>query len=75
MCFDDAVKVLQTISDKVTNVNWNVTQRSCSGGSGFKNYTSPFDTSGGIKTNVICNCTFQNGTVCHVTNMYVCFSF
>ncbi|KAF7822595.1 putative LRR receptor-like serine/threonine-protein kinase [Senna tora] len=62
----DEVEALQAISDKLTNVNWNVSQRSCSGDAGFHNVT----TSGNdIITNIICNCTFQNDTVCHVTNI------
>ncbi|XP_054815638.1 probable LRR receptor-like serine/threonine-protein kinase At1g53440 isoform X2 [Prosopis cineraria] len=63
----DEVKALQAISDKLTNVNWKVTEKSCNNGdSGFNNLTT---TSTQIVRTVICNCTFQNGTVCHVTHI------
>ncbi|KAK4285852.1 hypothetical protein QN277_002489 [Acacia crassicarpa] len=61
----DEVKALQAISDKLTNVNWKVTQTSCRTGLGFNNFTQ----STGITRNVTCDCTFQNGTVCHVTHI------
>ncbi|RDX64120.1 putative LRR receptor-like serine/threonine-protein kinase, partial [Mucuna pruriens] len=61
-----AVKALQAISDKLENVNWQVTERSCTDG-GFGGQISINDD---IMKNVTCNCTFQNNTVCHVDNMY-----
>ncbi|KAK4285844.1 hypothetical protein QN277_002484 [Acacia crassicarpa] len=62
----EEVEALQAISDKITNVNWKVTPTSCIKGDGFNNiFTSP----PGVTRNVTCNCTFQNGTVCHVTNI------
>ncbi|XP_054815641.1 probable LRR receptor-like serine/threonine-protein kinase At1g53430 isoform X2 [Prosopis cineraria] len=62
----DEVKALQAISDKLTNVNWKVTQTSCIKGDGFNNLVT---LSSGVTRNVTCNCTFQNGSVCHVTNI------
>ncbi|KAI9083521.1 hypothetical protein K1719_034463 [Acacia pycnantha] len=63
----DEVKALQAISDKLTNVNWKVTERSCnSGDSGFNNLLT---SSSEVTKNVTCNCTFQNGAVCHVTHI------
>ncbi|KAK4285848.1 hypothetical protein QN277_002487 [Acacia crassicarpa] len=67
------VKALQAISDKCKNVNWKVTQRSCiNANKGFNNFVinmsvpSPFPQ---IARNITCDCAFQSGTVCHVTNI------
>ncbi|KAK4255943.1 hypothetical protein QN277_008868 [Acacia crassicarpa] len=62
---DDEVKVLKAISSKIENLNWNVTSRSCIDG-GFKNETIDQNS---IIRNVTCNCSFQSGTICHVTNI------
>ncbi|XP_028772711.1 probable LRR receptor-like serine/threonine-protein kinase At1g53430 isoform X2 [Neltuma alba] len=69
----DEVKTLQAISDKCNNVNWTVTRRSCiNATAGFNNYMinmslpSPHIQ---IASNVTCDCSFQSGTVCHVTNL------
>ncbi|KAI9083596.1 hypothetical protein K1719_034538 [Acacia pycnantha] len=59
------VKDLQAISDKLTNVNWKVTQTSCTTGHGFNMLTQSSE----ITRNVTCNCTFQNDRVCHVTHI------
>lgn len=70
MCVFDTVKVLQTISDKLTHVNWKVAQTSCNNGDdGFNIASRSSD------LNVTCDCTFQNSTVCHVTHMYALFPF
>ncbi|XP_058747462.1 probable LRR receptor-like serine/threonine-protein kinase At1g53440 [Vicia villosa] len=63
----DEVKSLQAISDKLKNVNWKVTQRSCIDGSGFGNDNIDDDT----VRNVTCDCTFQNKTLCHVTSIFL----
>ncbi|XP_061351364.1 probable LRR receptor-like serine/threonine-protein kinase At1g53430 [Gastrolobium bilobum] len=60
----DEVKVLQTISDKVKNLNWRVTERSCSGDRGFDN-RNILDNQ--INRNVTCDCSFNSSTICHVT--------
>ncbi|XP_028772696.1 probable LRR receptor-like serine/threonine-protein kinase At1g53430 [Neltuma alba] len=67
------VDTLQAISDEYDNVNWAVTQTSCiNANEGFNNYIinmhqlSDFFT---LASNVTCDCSFQNGTVCHVTNL------
>ncbi|KAF7822596.1 putative LRR receptor-like serine/threonine-protein kinase [Senna tora] len=62
----DEVKALQAISDKLKNVNWNITERSCIDGQGFNNTLTLQYL---IERNVSCVCTFQNDTVCHVTNI------
>ncbi|KAK4285846.1 hypothetical protein QN277_002486 [Acacia crassicarpa] len=62
----EEVEALQAISDKLTNVKWKVTPTSCIKGDGFNNL---FTSLPGVNRNVTCNCTFQNGTVCHVTNI------
>ncbi|KAL1537685.1 putative LRR receptor-like serine/threonine-protein kinase [Salvia divinorum] len=60
----DEVDVLQTISSKLQNTYWeNVNRSSCHGG---------FNFTGGIRnvySRVVCDCSFNNGTVCHVTHM------
>ncbi|XP_040362505.1 probable LRR receptor-like serine/threonine-protein kinase At1g53430 isoform X2 [Rosa chinensis] len=58
------VKTLETISQKLQNSFWNISQSSCQdGGSSFnKNITDK------ILSNVTCDCSFANNT-CHVTNI------
>ncbi|KAK4255939.1 hypothetical protein QN277_008864 [Acacia crassicarpa] len=63
---EDEVGPLKAISSKMGKLNWNVTRHSCNDG-GFKNATIDED----IKKNVACNCTFSNGTVCHVTHIFM----
>ncbi|CAK8534960.1 unnamed protein product [Lathyrus sativus] len=61
----DEVKLLQTISDKLDNLNWKVTQNSCNDDNGFGNKNISKD----ILSSVTCVCTFNSSTVCHVTNI------
>ncbi|CAI8593283.1 unnamed protein product [Vicia faba] len=61
----DEVKLLQTISDKLGNLNWKVTQGSCNDDNGFGNKNISKD----ILSSVTCVCTFNSSTVCHVTNI------
>ncbi|KAI4333509.1 hypothetical protein L6164_018303 [Bauhinia variegata] len=63
------VEILQTVSSKLKNLNWRVTQRSCSGDNGFKNNTIQPIPGNDIIRNVTCDCTFVNNTVCHVTSI------
>ncbi|KAG4386139.1 hypothetical protein GLYMA_12G231800v4 [Glycine max] len=63
----DEVKLLQAISDKVENLNWKVTQRSCNGDRGFDNRNISRDNKSQIIRNVTCDCSFNNNTTCHVT--------
>ncbi|KAL5132553.1 putative LRR receptor-like serine/threonine-protein kinase [Glycine soja] len=63
----DEVKLLQAISDKVENLNWKVTQRSCNGDRGFDNRNISRDNKSQIIRNVTCDCFFNNNTTCHVT--------
>ncbi|KAK3424533.1 hypothetical protein EUGRSUZ_F01306 [Eucalyptus grandis] len=46
------------------NKYWNVSETSCSGSIGLNRIFAS-----GILSNVTCNCSFNNGTVCHVTNI------
>ncbi|XP_027357081.1 probable LRR receptor-like serine/threonine-protein kinase At1g53430 isoform X2 [Abrus precatorius] len=62
----DEVKVLQAISDKLKNLNWKVTERSCTEDGSFNGQVYVDDD---IVRNVTCNCTFQRNTVCHVDNI------
>ncbi|CAJ1957651.1 unnamed protein product, partial [Sphenostylis stenocarpa] len=64
----DEVELLQAISDKVENLNWKVTKRSCDGDRGFDNRKISRDQDQSIR-NVTCKCSFNNGTVCHVTSI------
>ncbi|KAL6311080.1 hypothetical protein AAG906_027153 [Vitis piasezkii] len=59
---EDEVKTLETIATRLNNRYWNISQTSCGGGFNV-NFTSQFF------SNVTCNCTFENSTVCHVTNI------
>ncbi|CAI8606860.1 unnamed protein product [Vicia faba] len=63
----DEVNSLQAISDKLKNVNWKVTERSCIDGRGFDNDNVDDDT----LRNVTCDCTFQNKTTCHVISIFL----
>ncbi|XP_039170742.1 probable LRR receptor-like serine/threonine-protein kinase At1g53430 [Eucalyptus grandis] len=60
----DEVDTLNTIAMKMQNKYWNVNETSCIGGIGL-NVTL----ASGIISNVTCNCSFNDSTVCHVTNI------
>ncbi|KAI6687167.1 hypothetical protein NL676_023995 [Syzygium grande] len=60
----DEVDTLKTITTKLQNEYWNVSKTSCSGGIGL-NVTL----ASGMISNVTCNCSFNDSTVCHVTNI------
>ncbi|XP_006346646.2 probable LRR receptor-like serine/threonine-protein kinase At1g53440 [Solanum tuberosum] len=63
---EDEVKVLQTISSKLGNRYWNVNRASCTQERDF-NMTDPnYDE---VFSNVKCNCSFNNGSVCHVVTI------
>ncbi|KAF8024185.1 hypothetical protein BT93_F1393 [Corymbia citriodora subsp. variegata] len=49
---------------KMQNKYWDVNQTSCSGGTGLNVIVASE-----IISNVTCNCSFNNSTVCHVTNI------
>nr|DAD37734.1 TPA_asm: hypothetical protein HUJ06_008375 [Nelumbo nucifera] len=57
------VKALKQISAKLNNKYWNISTTSCSSG-GFNKTNGP-----AILSNVICNCSFNSFTVCHITNV------
>ncbi|KAL6311069.1 hypothetical protein AAG906_026905 [Vitis piasezkii] len=59
---DYEVQTLRTISTKLNYKYWNIGQGSCSGG-----FNRAIDDNS--YSNVTCNCTFNKGTVCHVTNI------
>ncbi|CAK7351859.1 unnamed protein product [Dovyalis caffra] len=60
------VQILRTISTKLNIKDWNTINRnSC--GSAHLNHTTDFST----QNSVTCNCTFDDGAVCHVTNIRV----
>ncbi|XP_056166968.1 probable LRR receptor-like serine/threonine-protein kinase At1g53440 isoform X2 [Syzygium oleosum] len=61
----DEVDTLNTIATKMQNRYWNATETTCIEGRGLYVPTLP----SGIITSVTCNCSFINGTVCHVTRI------
>ncbi|KAL3353272.1 hypothetical protein AABB24_020989 [Solanum stoloniferum] len=63
---EDEVQVLETISSKLGNRYWNVNRSSCSLSSGF-NWTDP--TYDKIMSNITCDCSFNNSSVCHVVTI------
>ncbi|KAI6689611.1 hypothetical protein NL676_026439 [Syzygium grande] len=63
----DEVDTLKTIAMKMKNKYWNVTEKSCSEGIGLNVTNLP----PGTTSNVTCNCSFVNGTVCHVTKIHL----
>ncbi|KAK1404905.1 LRR receptor serine/threonine-protein kinase [Heracleum sosnowskyi] len=59
----EEVQTLKAIATKLEIKHWRVTRSSCGGDGGFQ---------GGFLeklSNVTCNCTFSNNSVCHVTNI------
>ncbi|KAL3508791.1 hypothetical protein ACH5RR_028192 [Cinchona calisaya] len=58
------VQALQTISSKLRNTYWDVSRSSCSGGGGL-NQTFAYNS----YSNVTCDCSFIDNTVCHVTGI------
>eukprot|EP00261_Vitis_vinifera_P031433 XP_019072676.1 PREDICTED: probable LRR receptor-like serine/threonine-protein kinase At1g53430 isoform X2 [Vitis vinifera] len=58
----DEVQTLRTIFKKLNYKYWNISQASCS-----RDFNRTIDDNS--YSNVTCNCTFNEGTVCHVTNI------
>ncbi|CAN4096958.1 unnamed protein product [Withania somnifera] len=63
---EEEVNVLKTISSKLENKYWNVSRDSCTLGRGF-NMTDP--TYDKVISNVTCDCSFSNRSVCHVVTI------
>nr|DAD37730.1 TPA_asm: hypothetical protein HUJ06_008371 [Nelumbo nucifera] len=61
--YKNSVKALEQISAKLNNKYWNISTTSCSNG-GFNTTFGPR-----VLSIVICNCSFNNSIVCHVTNV------
>lgn len=61
------VQTLEEIATKLNIAHWDVKRNSCSGGGGL---SVVFNIPQAL-SNVTCDCTFINNSVCHVTNMYV----
>ncbi|KAG4384386.1 hypothetical protein GLYMA_13G266100v4 [Glycine max] len=61
----DEVKALEDIAKTLGKKDWDFNVDPCSG---QRNWTSAVQVKGS-ENNVTCDCTFANGTVCHVTNM------
>ncbi|GFQ06869.1 probable LRR receptor-like serine/threonine-protein kinase at1g53440 [Phtheirospermum japonicum] len=61
----DEVEVLRTISSTLQNNHWTISRSSCTDANGFNMTIVPGD----IESNVTCDCSFSNNTVCHVTNI------
>lgn len=61
------VEALQDIASTLGKKDWDFSVDPCSEKS---NWTSPVQVKGSENA-VTCNCSYVNGTVCHVTNMYI----
>ncbi|GAV60690.1 Pkinase_Tyr domain-containing protein/Malectin domain-containing protein/LRR_8 domain-containing protein [Cephalotus follicularis] len=59
----EEVLALRTIATKLHNGYWNISESSCTNGGFNRNFTTDF------YSNVTCDCSLENGTVCHVTNI------
>ncbi|KAL6506870.1 hypothetical protein OROHE_022307 [Orobanche hederae] len=62
---EDEVQVLQTISSRLRNSYWNLSRRSCVEANAFNVTLDP----GNRESIVACDCSSNNNTVCHVTNI------
>ncbi|KAK4484661.1 hypothetical protein RD792_007250, partial [Penstemon davidsonii] len=62
---EDEVQALRRISSGLQNNYWNISRSSCVEATAF-NRTF---VAGEIYSSVVCNCSFNNNTVCHVTNI------
>ncbi|XP_031106376.1 probable LRR receptor-like serine/threonine-protein kinase At1g53430 isoform X2 [Ipomoea triloba] len=68
----EEVEALNTISEKLRNNYWNVTPTSCNDGVGLNHTFSDDDIDGSGNdtfSHVLCNCTFNGSTICHVTGI------
>ncbi|KAJ6423500.1 hypothetical protein OIU84_024457, partial [Salix udensis] len=60
----DEVKALRDIAKTLGKTDWNFSADPCGGQWGWA-YQHPEE---GSENAVYCNCTFSNGTICHVTS-------
>ncbi|KAJ6966276.1 hypothetical protein NC652_003983 [Populus alba x Populus x berolinensis] len=70
----DEVQILQTISNKLKNKNWTTIDRTSCSSAQWKLYISDPPKNDRIQSNVTCDCTFENNTVCHVISLYALVS-
>ncbi|KAJ7014551.1 hypothetical protein NC653_003997 [Populus alba x Populus x berolinensis] len=70
----DEVQILQTISNKLKNNNWTTIDRTSCSSAQWKLYISDPPKNDRIQSNVTCDCTFENNTVCHVISLYALVS-
>ncbi|KAJ6301650.1 hypothetical protein OIU77_015875 [Salix suchowensis] len=61
----DEVKALRDIAKTLGKTGWNFSANPCGGQWGWANPKAEE----GSENAVSCNCTFSNGTICHVTSM------
>ncbi|KAG6793754.1 hypothetical protein POTOM_002977 [Populus tomentosa] len=66
MCCYYLMQILQTISYKLKNNNWTTIDRTSCSSAQWKLYISDPPKNDRIQSNVTCDCTFENNTVCHV---------
>ncbi|XP_011014342.1 PREDICTED: probable leucine-rich repeat receptor-like serine/threonine-protein kinase At3g14840 [Populus euphratica] len=62
---DDEVEALRDIAKTIGKTNWNFSADPCGGQWGWVD-PNPVK---GNENAVSCNCTFSNGTICHVISM------
>ncbi|KAL5707371.1 hypothetical protein ACHQM5_018276 [Ranunculus cassubicifolius] len=63
---EQEVQTLKQISSKLKISQWNVAASSCRTGEGLNKFYNERNTT---VSNVICNCSFNDSTVCHVTSI------
>ncbi|KAF9666681.1 hypothetical protein SADUNF_Sadunf16G0254000 [Salix dunnii] len=61
----DEVKALRDIAKTLGKTDWNFSADSCCGQWGWANPNAEEWSENAVS----CNCTFSNGTICHVTSM------
>ncbi|KAF6173357.1 hypothetical protein GIB67_027052 [Kingdonia uniflora] len=66
---DSEVEALKQISAKMKIAIWKVDRNSCTTGSLNRTFDYTIDFNNKVLSNVTCDCSFTNGTVCHVTNI------
>eukprot|EP01018_Ginkgo_biloba_P000737 Gb_02003 [translate_table: standard] len=62
------IQALKTIAQKLGKTDWDFNVDPCGGKSWITQ-----ESQNNFQNNVTCNCSFNNGTVCHVTNIILKF--
>jgi len=62
----NVVEALKDIGETLGKKDWDFSVDPCSGEHNWTSHTKVR----GTENNVTCDCSFENATICHVTNMY-----